>query len=689
MEPKLTVCTPHCHFLALSILIAFTCAQRLGAQEEAVIKNITSSIAESLPEEEDLSAFTERLEFYKRTPIILGKATPEQLKELFFLSPLQISSFFSHLQTNGPLKDILELQAIDGFDLETINRLLPFVTIKAESEFHDFSLGRLLEKGKHELLLRYGQVIEKQKGFRALKGSHYLGSPAKLLIKYKYNLSNLIRFSFVLKKDAGERLFYSPKNGGFDYLSSSLSITKSGGLKQLILGDYGLQFGQGLALWSGSSFGKGPDVTGAAKKDSGLKSYTSINEFSFFRGVAAVYKVMNSVEITSFVSTRNLDASLSTSENGEEQLTTIGMSGLHRTATEINHKGSLGQLLYGTALSAGTTNFDLGISAYHTRYSHEFIKGNPLYRQFTFTGTSLSNLSFFYNYTYKNLYIFGETAKSLPGGIAFLNGVMATLNPKVSVVILHREYAKDYHSFYTKSFGESSTSSNEKGIYAGLHFSPNRKWSSAIYMDIFHFPGAKYRIDGASSGYDLMAQVIYAPNKKLKTGLKISTKKSEQNESSALPVNPLVSVRKNNGRLQSDWKINAKFNLENRIEVTRYHKGIIPESYGFMLYQDVGYSPLSSKFSGNMRLAFFNTPTYENRIYAYEDDVLYGAGSGLYNGKGLRTYCNINYRINHQIRLWLRYAIYWYPGEKTTGSGLDEINGNKKSEIKFQLRYQF
>jgi len=110
---------------------------------------------------------------------------------------------------------------------------------------------------------------------------------------------------------------------------------------------------------------------------------------------------------------------------------------------------------------------------------------------------------------------------------------------------------------------------------------------------------------------------------------------------------------------------------------------------GYLVYQDLDYSPLSSKISGNVRLAYFNTASYHSRIYAYEDDVLSGSGSGGYYGKGIRTYLNVRYRLLKTLDLWGRYALYFYPDKTVIGSGLDEIMGSKKSDLKFQVRYQF
>jgi len=680
---------PLCGLLT-ALICCCCCRQTAIAQEDAVLKNITSHLAESLPEEEDLSALTERLSFYKEQPIDLNQAKPDQLKELVFLSALQISNLLRHIRVNGKLKDILELQGIDDFDTETIRRILPYVTVKPGQSYRGLlNLRNLLHNGNNELILRYGQVLKRQKGFDELPGSRYLGSPQKFRLKYKYYLGDQLSFALTGDKDAGESFLGSHSQAGFDFLSASLGLYKNGRFKKIVIGDYSLQFGQGLSLWTGSSFGKGADVAGVAKKDTGLKPYTSADEFAFFRGAGSTVSVSKDIDITSFISFRNLDASLSKSSEAEYSLTTIGISGLHRTASEIRNKGSLRQTAYGTALELRKTSLEAGLLAYHSSYEHQFTKGSARYRQYAFEGKELSNLGFWYSCNLRNIYLFGETAKSVPGGFALLQGAMTSISRSFSAVILYRNYAKDYHTFYSQGLGAGSDAANEQGWYGGIHWNRGTRWDISVYADLFHFPWAKYRIDSASDGADLMGQISYLPRKNLKLNFRISIKVGEQNLSSSLPVNPLARLYKENCRLGASWRLNSKMKMENRVEITQFRKGNAASTYGCMIFQDADYSPLSSRFSANIRLAFFSTASYENRIYAYEDDVLYGAGSGLYNGLGFRSFLNMNYRLTGRLKAWLRYALYFYPGEEHTGSGLDEITGSSKPEIKLQLRYQF
>src|SRR5690606_2679514 len=107
---------------------------------------------------------------------------------------------------------------------------------------------------------RYGRALQLSEGFLRPKDSgksRYLGNPDRYFIRYRYQLPKHFKISINMKKDAGEQFFYESQKHGFDFYSASLLFNELGRVKNLVLGDYSLQFGQGLSLWSGLSFGKG------------------------------------------------------------------------------------------------------------------------------------------------------------------------------------------------------------------------------------------------------------------------------------------------------------------------------------------------------------------------------------------------------------------------------------------------
>ncbi len=653
--------------------------------EEKLVQEIIENVAESLAEDFDFSELMETLYKFRKHPLNLNKATPADLKSFIFLSPLQINNFFLHTKEHGLLIDLLELQSINGFDAQSIQNLLPFVSLNSPTEYENFSLKQLWGTGTHDIILRVARILEKQKGFRDLPGSRYLGTPEKIQMRYRYQYGKAISAAVTLDKDAGEKLIGKP----FDFVSASIAVNDLKFFKRIVIGDYALQYGQGLNLWTGFAPGKSTDITSIVKKDVGLKPYTSSNEYSFLRGFATTMQVSKNVEITSFVSYRKLDASQELNEADELVQKTINQSGLHRTPSEIKNHNSLKQFHYGLITQLNNQTYNIGLILHQTRFSHAFITQKQPYDFYSFTGSSFNNAGIHYNYTFKNIYLFGEFASGLHNGTAHLNGALISLSPELSSTISYRNYGKNYHNFFSNALSDSSSPQNEKGLFSSLSFIPDKRWAFNFYTDFYSFPWLKYRVDAPSSGYDVVGQGVYTPTKLLKILIRFKTVNKQQNTDLVVPINFLDNTKREYYRLDISWKPVKKFSFQNRAEFSQYKKGTGNSEIGYLIYQDVDYAPSFSKLRSNIRLAYFNTPSYNSRIYAYEDDVLYGAGFGIYNGQGMRTYLNLRYSLNKKIHIWTKYSLSIYKDAKTVGTYLDEINGNKKSELKLQCRFQF
>jgi hypothetical protein len=301
----------------------------------------------------------------------------------------------------------------------------------------------------------------------------------------------------------------------------------------------------------------------------------------------------------------------------------------------------------------------------------------------------LSNLGLNYDYSHRNTYFFGEVAHSKNGGTASINGIMSSLSPRVSLVLMHRRYAKNYHSFFNQSVSEASNAVNESGFYSALSLKFDSKWDLFTYSDFFRFPWLKFRVNAPSSGYELFAQLNYRMNKKLNLSSRFKQQLREENSESIFADSGLETVDKQNYRIEIRYSIDDRFSFRNRIEMVRYQKGNSKFELGFLNYQDIIYKPMSSRLSGNIRFGIFDTESFNSRIYAYENDVLYAYSVPAYQGKGVRFYLNARYTLTRGFDLWLRYSLTSYYDQNTVGSGDDKINGNKRSDARLQIRYQF
>ncbi|EEI91849.1 hypothetical protein HMPREF0765_2563 [Sphingobacterium spiritivorum ATCC 33300] len=329
--------------LLLSLFFCTAAQEKIEQLEEELIEQLN----EVTDEFADISEYTERLRYFLRNPIDLNKTDGRDLSELLFLTPVQIAHLLDHRMRSGRMLSVLELQGIEGFDEITVERLLPFVKVGNVSVLESFTLHKLWNTSTQEYMVRYGRGFEQARGYRITdtSRSRYLGNPDRYMVRYRLNYKDAVRLSLNMEKDAGESFFKYAQSSGFDFYSGSLSVKVNDRLKEVIIGDYSLQFGQGLVVWNGLAFGKGSWVSSVARQGIGLKPYTSFNETNFFRGIAGTV-VVGPLQITPFMSLKKRSGSVLETDSGSIILS-ISNSGLHRTPTEQRQRHSIDEYVYG------------------------------------------------------------------------------------------------------------------------------------------------------------------------------------------------------------------------------------------------------------------------------------------------------------------------------------------------------
>ena len=646
-----------------------------------LLEEIIEQIAEGNENELDYSELYEALYYFAENPINLNKTTKEELRDLYFLNAYQINKLLAHIDKNGKLLSYLELQTIAGFDVQTIQNLLPFISIKTK-----VNSKQLLANINQYIIIRNQFYLQEQKGYIPDEENkkHYLGNSHRTYFKYQLK-NNYLQAGITAEKDAGENFLGPNQPYGFDFYSAHLQAKNIGKIKNVIIGDYQMNFGQGLTMQSGMSFGKSSEVINIQKSGNLIKAHTAAAENLFFRGVALQIKCDEHFEIIAFLSSHKVDANIvDTLENDELAFSSIQGTGMHRTESELLDKNVILQNHYGWHLNYNNKQLNLGLSYYKTQIDGDYQKKLYTYNQFDFNGNTNENLGLDYQYLYKNMNFFGEVAKSENGGISHVNGIMLGLDKTISASLLYRDYSKEYQSEYANAFAERS-SQNEKGIYFGLEFMPHHKFKIKGYADHYDFPWLRFGVDVPTKGNDYLLQADYKINRATKMYVRYKSEIKEEQLAESLAIS---GKRKDNFRFHINYKEGDNWDFANRLETSSINLGNQQEM-GYMLYQDVKYKPLFSKISFTSRYVLFNTPTYDSRIYAYENDVLYGYSIPAYYGKGSKIYLVAKCNIIRNLDFWLRIAHTTYTDRMVLKSGWDEIEGNKMTEIKLQLRYKF
>lgn len=656
---------------------------------EQQLEDLTATNDDAVTEDD---SYLQEMRYFIKHPINLNYADAGILEQLQLLSPIQLSNLISYRKLLGNFLSIYEIQAIPGWDLRVIRKIRPFITVDQKTEVFN-SLGKRLKKGQHSLLVRETRVLEKSRGYlldSSVANNYYPGSPDKILIRYKYKFGNLLQYGFTAEKDAGEQFFKGAQKNGFDFYSAHFFVRNLGMIKSLAIGDFAVNMGQGLTQWESLAFNKGADLINVKRQSDVLRPYNSAGEIEFNRGIGITLQ-KNNWEITGFGSYRKQDANFNVDTvDYLDYVSTLQTSGFHRTNSEIAGKGSQGQLSFGGNISFSTEKFHVGANAVHYNFEHNITKADYLYNKYAISGKTMGNYSIDYSYTYKNLHFFGEAATDEDLDKAFVNGLLINTDSKVAMSFLYRNISRGYQSLYSNAFTENTYPTNESGFYSGITITPNSVLRLDAYADFFHFPWLKYRTDAPTSGNDYMVQLTYKPNRQVEIYTRFRNENKPINYNpDGLALNPVVGKPKQGLRTQFSYKLDKGFTLRSRVELAWFDKkGDNPQN-GFLTFADVIYKPLLKPFSGNIRVLYFETDGYDSRMYAFENDVLYGYSIPVFFDKGYRYYINANYDFSKKLSVWIRFAQTIYPDKMFIGSGLDVISGNKKSEVKLQLIYSF
>jgi DNA uptake protein ComE-like DNA-binding protein len=112
----------------------FTClAQDIPPSVEQQLENLTD--LEQTETEDD--SYLQQLELYRRNPISINTAEPSELRELRILTDLQIMNFISYRRIFGNFLSIYELQAIPTWDVNTLKKISPFLTVASTESLTD------------------------------------------------------------------------------------------------------------------------------------------------------------------------------------------------------------------------------------------------------------------------------------------------------------------------------------------------------------------------------------------------------------------------------------------------------------------------------------------------------------------------------------------------------------------------
>ncbi len=604
--------------------------------------------------EAEAQMFLEFLEKARRRPLDLNRASREDLHNLRLLNELQIANFLHYREQLGPLLTIYELQAIPGWELADIQRILPFVGLNTGLDDRYGSVWQGLRRGQNELLLRWGRSMP-----WVLHNAE--GSPDLLALRFLHTFDRRLRFGLTAEKDPGEAFFRGSNPQGFDFYSAHFYIENAHpALRTVALGDYSVRLGQGLLLQTRFAPGKSAETIAIVRGGPRIASYSAFGEALFLRGAAAVVRLGPRWEITALASYRRRDANVrevldSTDlTTAERFFTSLQTAGLHRTPAEIRNKGAIGEWVGGAVLARRWRSGQVALNAVHIQYDAPWQPAPASYRLYAFQGQRLTSFSVDYNWQRRNWYAFGEIARSQNGGVAALNGLLFSTDSRVTMALLHRYFAPSYQAIYAAPFTETSGANNEHGLYWGADVRFGRKWQINAYADVWRHPWLRFRTNGPSQGREYLGRVIWTPQRGVSFYGLWAYEVKERNSTQGRET-ILLEQHRQRFRLHASYRVGAGVELRSRVEWTRFTVRGGQPSRGFLAYQEAVVRPMLGRLSGVGRFVIFDTQDYDARIYAFENDLFAAVSIPGFAGRGSRYFVNLQWRVARWLRLEARY----------------------------------
>jgi hypothetical protein len=648
-------------FLLFSVETAL--CQEIKVSE--VVLTIAEQLAAAESEPDALTLYIERLHELAEDPVKLNSGTESEISRLFFLSDFQIKSAADYINTSGRVVSVYELANIPGFDRETVEWMIPFISLETVQKFNTDSIRW------HNNLIT--SIYYKP----GIQDTALIGSPVKFLTKYRFSAGSFSG-GITAEKDAGEKFLYgSPPSP--DFLSAHLSYTGRGVIRKIVIGDYSARFGLGTNISSGLRNGMALSAPGFISSRNEIKPYTSSDENNLFRGVSALlaYKF---IELTLFYSINKTDATLiQTDSLFQYSVKTIVSGGIHNTYASLNKKDNLTNETFGINLAGNYKNLRLGLTWSGDVFSLPLQKDvSKPEAVFDFEGKSNNLWSVYYNTLIKRNLLFGEVSVNDDNNYAIVQGLSLRPSDRLSVSFIFRKYDPGFYTFHGKGPGVASETKNEQGISAIFSFEAAKHLFISGGCDAQSYEWLRYRCSGPSRGIRKELRLRYEASRSMTLDASYFYRMIMQDDYTIPGIKSQSEIVTRSTRFSFRYLLTENLTLITKLD----YKWVQPSgSNGVAMLQDFNYRFRKIPLSVWYRYCLFSTDNWDSRLYLYENDLLYSFSIPALSGKGSRSYIMAKWDLNDFAEFRIKYGI--------TSLNENLITMVNNDELRFQLKVLF
>ena len=234
-------------------------------------------------------------------------------------------------------------------------------------------------------------------------------------------------------------------------------------------------------------------------------------------------------------------------------------------------------------------------------------------------------------YNWGKVDVWGEVAASHTEqwGWGTIMGVRVNPISDLNLLAIYRYYSPEYDNIYANALSSKTRVYNEHGGYLGVEYNRLRNWQLSLFGDVW------------KEGYETMAQADFLSQKDYKMHMRLRAKRKNEIDTYSARWNGVWSL--------GQWKLKTQVDANMVYAKEKW-------SYGFSVFQDVEYRFVKVPIVLQFRAQAFDAREWNNRVYMYENDVLYAYSIPFVYGLGGRFWLNARYKINDTFAVYLRVS---------------------------------
>ncbi len=585
---------------------------------------------EDVPEEQAAAA-VDMLMQLNYEPVSINDTAA--VRELPLMTPFRYRALCNYITLYGQLLSTKELALIPGFDSVTVALLSSMTT----AEPYNGRTKLRWWQGHHNVVTGIGGTVEQAAGYR---DGRYEGDNLHALFCYNYKYRNNISVRLVADKDPGEAW------GKSNFYGYHVMLSNIGRLDKLIVGRYGLQFGQGLTLWTGfkpfSIMGGTPERFGT-----GVRQASTFYEIDYLEGAAATVRLWQGLHLSAF-------------------------------ASRVQ-----GETLAGGHAEWRSGNLVAGVTVAATRLDDSLAVRDYVYNQTRFRGQRLLNGGVDVTWQWRRLTLYGEASLDGEGHPAAIAGATLTPSSVNRFGVSYRYYHPLYYNLHAQGYAIGTTQ-GEKGVT--LDAATQLPWGFTMLasVDLHHFESLRYGSYSPSSGAWLRLQVSRHIGQRMQATVRYADRLKERN----IPnIDSTLYLGEQTLRRQLQGELRTKLGLwmlTTRAMYAHFGSENVDAQEGWLVAQTARYAKGPLQVTAG--LAYFDVGGYYARLYLSESCLQYAWSIPMFYGKGLRSHVVVRWSINENISLAAKYGVTRYLDRDSVGSGAAETEGPARQTWFVQLR---